>query len=170
MLIITHYGALLPLTDVNPASVQAFHGDVEPLSLLTEPVGHRHGTVLKYHRSRRLRIPSHLEDGRTRSRQTLKRCCHLVVGNETTLEGKTYHLFFFFAKVEPRRSLLHHQTRDALRPFASCSAHHDVDVGVSSSTDEGLREDEGEENTLTLDYQPVVSLNGFMVTLEPFRM
>lgn len=62
----THYSAFLPLTDVDPASVQAFHGDVEPLSLLTEPVGHWHGAVFEYHRSSRLRIPTHLEDRRTR--------------------------------------------------------------------------------------------------------
>lgn len=62
MLIIMHSSAVLPLTDVNPASVQAFHGDIEPLSLLAEPVGHRHGTVLKYYRPGRLRIPTHLED------------------------------------------------------------------------------------------------------------
>lgn len=57
----------LLLTNVNPASVQAFHGDVEPLSLLTQPVGHWHGTVLKYNRSSWLRVPTHLEDERTRS-------------------------------------------------------------------------------------------------------
>lgn len=56
-----------------------------------------------------------------------------------------YHLFFFFAKVKTRRSPLHHQTRDALRPFASCPAHHDVDVSVSPSADEGLRAEQGEE-------------------------
>lgn len=163
----------LPLTDVNPASVQAFHGDTEPLTFLTEPVGHWHGTVLKYHRSRGLRIPTHLEDGRTRSRQTVNRYCHLAV--ETSLEQKRkkkmFDLFFFFAKVEPRRSLLHHETRDALWPFASGSAHHDVDVSVSSSTDEGLREDsEVSTNTLALNYQPLVTLNSPYVTLEPFRM
>lgn len=57
----------------------------------------------------------------------------------------TRHLFFFFAKVETRRSLLHHQTGDALRPFGSRSAHHDVDVCVSPSADEGLREDRGQK-------------------------
>lgn len=55
------------LTDVNPASIQAFHGDVETLTLLTKPVGHWDGTVLKYHRSSRLRIPTHLEDRRRHS-------------------------------------------------------------------------------------------------------
>lgn len=50
------------LTDINPASVQASHGDAEALSLLAEPVTHWHLAVLKYHRPGRLRVPAHLED------------------------------------------------------------------------------------------------------------
>lgn len=95
--IYTRCRAFLPhffLTDVNPAAVQAFHGDIKPLSLLTQPVGHRHGTVLKYHRSRRLRIPTHLKDGRTSSRQTVNLHCHLVVGHET----RYYSPFFLFCQ------------------------------------------------------------------------
>ncbi len=48
------------LTDVDPASIKASHGDAESLPLLTEPVGHWNGTILKYHRSGRLGVPTHL--------------------------------------------------------------------------------------------------------------
>lgn len=91
-----HSSAFLPLTDVNPASVQAFHSDIEALSFLTQPVGHWHGAVLKNHRSCRLRIPTHLKDGRTRGRQTVNRYCHLVV--ETSLEKKNVSPFFLFCQ------------------------------------------------------------------------
>lgn len=49
------------LTDVNPASVQAFHGDAKALSLLAEPVARWNSTVLKDHRPGGLRVPTHLE-------------------------------------------------------------------------------------------------------------
>lgn len=137
------------LTNVNPASVQAFHGDVEPLTLLTKPVGHWDGTVLKYHRSSRLRVPTHLEDRRRHSGEAMGCYCHLVVSNQHNRERnlvtsyKINHLFFFFAKTETWGSFLHHQTRDALWSFTSSSAHHNIDICISSSADEGLRGHQG---------------------------
>lgn len=50
------------LTNINSASIQAFHCEVEALSFLTEPVRHWNRTVLKYHGPGRLRVPAHLED------------------------------------------------------------------------------------------------------------
>lgn len=50
------------LTDVNPASVQAFHGDAKALTLLAEPVARWNDAVLKDHRPGGLRVPSHLEE------------------------------------------------------------------------------------------------------------
>lgn len=51
-----------PLTNVNPASIQAFHSDGESLPFLTKSVGHWNSTILKYHRSGWLRVPTHLEN------------------------------------------------------------------------------------------------------------
>lgn len=48
------------LTDVNPASIQAFHGDIEALSFLAEPVAHWNSAVLKDHCPGGLRVPAHL--------------------------------------------------------------------------------------------------------------
>lgn len=50
------------LTDVNPASVQAFHGDAKALPFLAEPVADRNGAVLKDHRPGGLRVPTHLQE------------------------------------------------------------------------------------------------------------
>lgn len=50
------------LADVNPASVQAFHGDAKALTFLAEPVARWNGAVLKDHRPGGLRVPSHLEE------------------------------------------------------------------------------------------------------------
>lgn len=164
------------LTDVNPASVQAFHGDVEPLTLLTKPVGHWDGTVLKYHRSSRLRVPAHLE-GRRHSGKAMGCYCHLVVSNQHNRDRnlptsyKINHLFFLFAKTETWGSFLHHQTRDALWSFASSSAHHNIDICVSSSADEGLRGHQGSKHVHTeLFTGQNMSTNRFVFTFEPFKM
>lgn len=53
------------LTDVNPASIQAFHSDAEALSFLAEQVAHWNRAVLKDHRPGGLRVPTHLEKQHT---------------------------------------------------------------------------------------------------------
>lgn len=57
-----YLGGVFLLTNINSASIQAFHCEVEALSFLTEPVRHWNRTVLKYHGPGRLRVPAHLED------------------------------------------------------------------------------------------------------------
>lgn len=133
-----HSGFLL--TNINPASIQAFHGDAEALSFLTKPVSHWNGTVLKYDRSGWLRVPAYLKGRWDNSTH-----CDLILpssGSKRTFAQKSVNglnLLFFFAKGQARRSLLHHQTRDAFGSFTSCPAHHNIHVCVSSSTDEGLK-------------------------------
>ena len=48
-------------TDVDPASVQPLHGDVEALALLADPVGHGHSAVFQDYLPRRLRVPAKLQ-------------------------------------------------------------------------------------------------------------
>lgn len=58
------------LTNVDPASVQAFHSDAESLSFLVEPVAHWNGTILKDDRSGWLGVPTHLEEEQMGARQS----------------------------------------------------------------------------------------------------
>lgn len=58
------------LTNVDPASVQAFHSDTESLSFLAEPVAHWNGTILKDDRSGWLGVPTHLEKEQMGARQS----------------------------------------------------------------------------------------------------
>lgn len=90
------------LTNVNPASIQAFHGDIESLSLLTEPVGHWNGTILKYDRSGRLRVPAHLENKLRNNRVTVTLFCHLVVTSKHYIQTLMNSTFFsFLPKLRP---------------------------------------------------------------------
>jgi hypothetical protein len=50
------------LTDIDPASIETSHGDIETLSFQAEQIGHWNGTILKYHGSGWLRIPPHLQN------------------------------------------------------------------------------------------------------------
>ena len=47
-------------------------------------------------------------------------------------------LGFLLAEGDTGRVLRHHETRDAVRPLLSGSAHHDVDIGLAAAGDEGL--------------------------------
>lgn len=51
----------IQLTDIDPASVQASHGNIESLSLHAQPIGHWNGTIFKYYSSGWLGIPPHLQ-------------------------------------------------------------------------------------------------------------
>ena len=53
----------IELTDIDPASVESSHRDIEALSFMAQPVGHWNSAVLKYHRSGWLGVPAHLQRG-----------------------------------------------------------------------------------------------------------
>lgn len=129
------------LTDVNPASVQAFHGDAEALSFLAEPVAHRNSTVLKDHRPGGLRVPTHLQEDHRCEAVALYR--HLVVAIEhcrqVNVNQYEVNLLLFLAEAEARCSLLDHHAGDAFRSFPSRPHHDNVHVRVSPAADEGLK-------------------------------
>lgn len=48
------------LTNIDPSTIQSFHGDEKTLPLGPNPVGHGDSTVFKDHCSGWLRVPPHL--------------------------------------------------------------------------------------------------------------
>ncbi len=69
-------------TNINSASIKAFHGNVEALPLCSKPIGHRDSAVLKYHGSGWLRVPTYLKDVGTpiinHNSDDITQCCHLL--------------------------------------------------------------------------------------------